>query len=180
LGVVLDTALRLLDHKELRFILVGDGPEKASLQEKAHSLALDNVQFHDPVPRQKMPEVIAAADICLIPLKTYLPGAVPSKLYEAMACAKPVILIAEGEAAEIVARHRSGIIVNPGDTGGLTEAVCFLACNPAARHEMGTNGRRAVENNYDRSMIVEGFATFLEGKNPDGLVSDRSTTSKAN
>jgi len=49
-----------------------------------------------------MPAILAAADVLLVPLLRYIPGAVPSKLYEAMASGRPVILIGEGEAASIV------------------------------------------------------------------------------
>ncbi len=76
-----------------------------------------------------MPALIAAADIVLVPLKTHVPGAVPSKLYEAMSSGRALIVIASGEAADIVSRDRVGVVVAPGDTEGLKRSLLELAHN---------------------------------------------------
>ena len=86
---ILDAAEALCDDSSLQFVLVGDGPEKKSLLEHARERRLKNVRFLDPRPAREIPSVVAAADIVIVPLKTYIPGAVPSKLYEAMASAGP-------------------------------------------------------------------------------------------
>src|SRR6185369_17490623 len=109
-------ALRTEDH--LQFVLVGDGPEKPALRERARQRDLTNVRFLDPRPAGEMPQLLATADVVLVPLKKHIPGAVPSKLYEAMASEKPVILVASGEAAEIVRNQQAGIVVEPGNEAG--------------------------------------------------------------
>ena len=109
-----------------------------------------------------VPSVVAAADIVIVPLKTYIPGAVPSKLYEAMASARPVILVAEGEAAEIVREYQAGIVVRPGDTSGLLRALSTLGSQPALRQRFGANGRRAAELSFDREQIAARFINHLE------------------
>ena len=91
-----------------------------------------------------------------------LPGAVPSKLYEAMASQKPVILVATGEAADIVRRYEAGIVVPPGDIEGLAQAVRTLYADPALRERLGANGRRAAEEHFDRAEIAIQFMTFLK------------------
>ena len=73
--------------------------------------------FSTLVPAGEMPDLLAAADVVLVTLKMHIPGAVPSKLYEAMASGRPVVLVASGEAAEIVREHRAGIVVEPGNYG---------------------------------------------------------------
>lgn len=150
-------------NKRVQFVFVGDGPQKQELIELASSLNLRNIKFLDPVEKKAMPALVALADICLIPLKIYLPGAVPSKLYEAMASEKPVILIAEGEAAEIVSSAVAGVVVHPGDIDGLANAIVRLIDNPDEAKAMGKAGRKAVELYYDRRNIVDGFAEFLRG-----------------
>ena len=148
------------DH--MRFALVGDGPEKKALQEQARTRGLDNVGFHDPRPRDEMPALVAAADIIPVTLKTELPGAVPSKLYEAMASARPIVLVATGEPADIVRRNEVGLVVAPGDVQGLVAALRTLAADPALRARLGENGRRCAEREYDRGRIIARFMAHLE------------------
>ena len=162
LDQVLVAADRLRDVPHLELVLMGDGPEKPELMRKAKALRLDNVRFLDPCAREAMPARLASADIALIPLKSRLPGAVPSKLYEAMASGLPVVLAADGEAAGIVHESGCGIGVPPGDGHALAEALRFLAGHPEERRVMGMNGRRAAMGRYERKVIGEDFVRFLE------------------
>ncbi|NIR65646.1 MAG: glycosyltransferase family 4 protein, partial [Gammaproteobacteria bacterium] len=129
LDQILRTAheLQLHSSMKVRFVFVGDGPEKGKLIKFADELNLNNVVFLDAVEKYMMPKLVASADICLVPLKTYLPGAVPSKMYEAMASGKPVVLIAEGEAADCINSAQAGVAITPGDIQGLTQAITDMA-----------------------------------------------------
>ena len=98
----------------------------------------------------------------VVPLGLHLPGAVPSKLYEAMASGRPVVLVASGEAAEIVLKHKAGITVRPGDLAGLTEAFRRLSAEPALRSQFGKNGIKAAAQCYDRKDIADRFISLLE------------------
>jgi glycosyltransferase involved in cell wall biosynthesis len=164
LELVLEAAHRVDGETGIRFLLVGDGPEKRGLMSKARDLGLGNVRFMDPIPRQKMPAALQLADIAVIPLKLDLPGAVPSKLYEAMAVGIPVVLVGEGEPAAIVRENRAGLVVRPGDAGGLDAAVRRLAGDRSLRAEYGANGRRAVLDRFDRRHIANAFITYLEDR----------------
>ena len=162
LDQVLEAAEALRDESSLQFVLIGDGPEKKSLLEQARKRQLSNVRFMDPLPAKEIPSLIAAADIVIVPLKTYIPGAVPSKLYEAMASGRPVVLVADGEAAEIVRDHQAGLVVKPGDINGLVQALCTLCAQPSLRQTLGANGRRAAEQFFDRAQIADRFIKHLE------------------
>ncbi len=162
LDQVLDAAQKMLPEKGCRFVLAGDGPEKESLKERATRLKLTNTRFLDALPVIEMPGLIASADIILVTLKVYLPGAVPSKLYEAMASGVPVVLVAEGEAVDIVRRHHAGIVVKPGDIDGLANAIRLLRDTPLLRQEMGANGRRAAVDHHDSMTIADRFIEYLE------------------
>jgi glycosyltransferase involved in cell wall biosynthesis len=98
----------------------------------------------------------------IVPLKKYIPGAVPSKLYEAMASGRPVVLVAEGEAAELVCRHKAGIVVRPGAINDLVHAIRKLWTDPSLRRTLGENGRRAAEQLFDRTTIAKRFIDHLE------------------
>lgn len=162
LDQVLDAATVLRDHHGLGFVLVGDGAEKRGLVRRARERGLTNVRFLDPFPHERVPALLAAADIALVPLKCAIPGAVPSKLFEAMAVGLPVVLAAEGEAARILREARAGIAVAPGDVGGLVSALTALEADPPGRRQMGAQGREACVSRYSRQVILDTFIDALE------------------
>lgn len=162
LDQVLAAAAAIRDECGLQFVLIGDGPEKQALLEQAKKRNLSNVRFLDPRPADEIPALIASADVILVPLKMYIPGAVPSKLYEAMASGKAVVLLADGEAADIVRQYKAGIVVKPGDIKGLIQALRTLNDQPSLRRTLGQNGRRAAEQYFDRTKIATRFIEQLE------------------
>jgi len=159
---VIAVAHLLRSEDGLRFVLIGDGPEKLLLVQQAQRQHLTNVSLLDPRPSSDMPALVASADLILVTLKTFIPGAVPSKLYEAMASARPVILVASGEAADIVRKHQAGLVVEPGDITGFEKALRTLTAQPELRRTLGENGRRAAEQYFDRALIATRFINFLE------------------
>jgi glycosyltransferase involved in cell wall biosynthesis len=161
LGQLLDAAERLTWESGIDIVLVGDGPEKPALVRRAEERGLKHVRFLPPQPREQMPALLAASDMILVPLKMHLPGAVPSKLYEAMASGRPVVLVATGEPADIVRTHDAGVVLEPGAVDALATALQRLHDDPAERARLGANGRRAVEASFDRSRIVGGFIDYL-------------------
>lgn len=162
LDQILAAAKEVEDQTNLSFVLVGDGPEKQALVEKSRSLGLRNLRFLEAVPASQMAPLLASADIALVPLKLALPGAAPSKLYEAMGAGVPIVLIAEGEAAEIVRKAGAGVAVPYGDTALLAQALKDLAASPEKRLEFGKAGRQAALDRFDRRTITAAFATYLE------------------
>jgi glycosyltransferase involved in cell wall biosynthesis len=166
LGQLLDAADAMRgDAEGPDLVLVGEGPTKAALVADAAARGLgDRVRFLDARPAAALPPLLAAADILVVPLGLGIPGAVPSKMYEAMATGRPVVLVATGEAANVVREHRAGIVVEPGDIAGLTAALRTLRDRPALRAELGANGRRAVEQHFDRAEIAARFIRTLEAE----------------
>jgi len=162
LDQVLAAAETLRANTKLRLVLVGDGPAKAKLMQRARERGLSNVRFLDPLPSGQVPPLVAAADILVVPLATHIPGATPSKLYEAMASGRPVVLVAGGEPAAFVREHRVGIVVAPGDARGLVEALRTLSTDAALRQELGANGRRTAERLFDKLDIDNSFIEYLE------------------
>jgi glycosyltransferase involved in cell wall biosynthesis len=167
LSQVLDAAEVLKPEHGIKFVLIGDGPEKQMLVQAAQGRSLQNIEFLTLRPAKEIPSLIAASDVILVPLKSSITGAVPSKLYEAMASGKPIVLVADGEAAEIVQEHHAGLTVEPGDIHGLAMALKTLAAQPLLRQEFGANGRRAAQQHFNREIIVRRFREFLEQQ--DGL-----------
>ena len=164
LDLVLEAARRIDGKLRARFVFAGDGPEKRGLIQKARDLGLRNLRFMDPMPRENIPAALRQADIAVVPLKLDLPGAVPSKLYEAMAVGIPVVLVGEGEPAAIVRETKAGLVVRPGNVSELEAAVRTLATDRRLRAEYGANGRRAALERFDRRHIADAFINYLENR----------------
>ncbi len=173
LDQVLDAADTLRTDPRLRLVMVGDGPAKGRLMEHAQARGLSNVRFLNPLPSAAVPPLVAAADILVVPLATHIPGATPSKLYEAMASGRPVVLVAGGEPAAFVREHRVGIVVSPGDGAGLVEALRTLSADAALREELGTNGRQTAERLFDKVDIDNAFIEYLEQAGQTAPARDR-------
>ena len=164
LDQLIEAALSLRNLDNIRFCLIGDGPEKQNLISLAEKIQATNVSFHNIVTKLEIPRLLNSADILVVPLKKQLTGAVPSKLYESMAAAKPVILIAENEAAGIVNGAGCGIVVKPGDVQGIVNAIKKLAEDPKTRKQMGENGYQAVVKKYNYERIFGEFSDYLRNR----------------
>lgn len=158
---IIHAAKQLTDlERKLKIIFIGDGPEKESLIKEAKGLNI--VKFLPPKPKEEIPKILASCDIALVPLKTYIPGAVPSKLYEAMASALPIILAAQGEAVNILNESQAGIAVTPGNVNEIAQAIRKLTLDGTLRKRLGMNGRIAVKEKFDRDKILSKFLNFME------------------
>lgn len=154
---IVRAAHRLRDRADIRFALVGDGVEKPVLQRLSDGLGLENVRFHPMQPRERYPDVLAAADVSLVTLKKeVVTPVVPSKLLSAMASGRPVVLGADpnGDAPLMVRAAESGICVPPEDPDSLAAAILHLYADRSAGEAMGRNGRRFVERHYSREVCV--------------------------
>lgn len=160
LDQLLRAAVLLRDDRRVRFVFVGDGPDKHRLREMAAGFA--NVSFLDAAPRDEMPALVASADVGVVPLKTDIPGAVPSKLYEYMGSGLPIVLAASGEAAAIVERSGCGLVCAPGDAQGIANAVETYASDPELRKACGGKARAEAERAFDRRRISTAFVNRLE------------------
>ena len=97
-----------LREEPIRFLLFGDGPEKEAVVEMARDRRLTNVDFYAPVAKDHVASILASMDVAVIPLRKAIRGSVPSKIYEAMASNIAVLLVANGEAREIVEKTGGG------------------------------------------------------------------------
>jgi len=88
-------------------------------------------------------------------------GALPTKLLEAMAAARPVVLAARGEAARLVEAERCGLVVAPEDPRALAEALAALAGDPGRRAAMGEAGRAAAERDFGREAWLRRWHDLL-------------------
>ncbi|WP_437503536.1 glycosyltransferase family 4 protein [Sorangium sp. So ce1099] len=164
LSAVLDVAHGLRDREDIRFLFVGDGAERASLEARARELGLSGVTFLGARPRDAMTEVYATADICLVPLrKTELfQTVIPSKIFEILAMERPVVISVDGEARSIIEEAQAGLFAPPEDVAAMTRAILELASDPDRRRRMGEAGRAYVTRSFDRDTLAREYAEVLE------------------
>ncbi|SPE62366.1 Glycosyl transferase group 1 (modular protein) [Verrucomicrobia bacterium] len=161
LDQILDLAKSLPPALPGRFVLVGEGPERAHLEHRIQSESIHRVRILPPQPRERVPALLAAAHVAVITLGMSIPGAVPSKIYEAMASALPILLIADGEAARRVRDAGCGLTLPPGDLPAAQAAFCQLARNQGLRLRLGNSGRAAAESTYSREATAQRLDRFL-------------------
>jgi glycosyltransferase involved in cell wall biosynthesis len=152
LETLIEAALPLRDVPEVRFVFVGEGPKKAELAEKVASLKLNNVHLLPEVPASRMPSYLSAADCTIVPLRDepLFRGALPSKMFEAWACERPIVLSVSGEAAQVLQEARAGVACQSEDPAGMAEAIRFLHAHPDEATAMGKRGREFVLAHYSR------------------------------
>lgn len=140
-------------REDIAFLFIGEGPKKAQLVAMKGELNLNNVTFLPEVPASEMPAYLSAADCAIVPLRdeAVFRGALPSKMFEAWACERPVVLSVYGEAVDVLERAGAGTACRPEDPVDLSRAIRQLADNPARAQEMGKRGRAFVEAHYSRS-----------------------------
>jgi glycosyltransferase involved in cell wall biosynthesis len=156
---ILKTAL-----PSVRFAIVGDGAELPQLRALAAERGLTNVSFTGLLPRQQMPSVLAATDVALVTLKPsdVFKTVLPSKMFEAMAAGRAILLAVDGEARETLERSRAGRYVTPGDAPALAAAIERLAAEADARAEMGEAGVSFVEREFSRGAWAARYERILE------------------
>lgn len=161
LDAVLDLAAALPDGQPGRFVLAGEGPLRGRLARRIADERIGRVRLLGPLPRDEVPALLAVADGALVTLGAHLPGAVPSKIYEAMASALPILLVAAGEAARRVEEAGCGLTAPPGDAAAFRTAFERLTADPDLRRRLGAAGRRAAETDYHRDRIAAQLDRFL-------------------
>lgn len=160
---VLGTARLLLDHSNILFALVGDGMEKPRLKTQASMLGLTNVQFIDAQPKSRMPEITSAADVGLAVLKKTdgFKSVYPNKLFDYMACARPVIVAIDGAARSLVEEAHAGIFAEPEDSAQLRDAVLALYGDRDLAHQYGQNGYAYVRDHFSRDRQADQYLELL-------------------
>jgi glycosyltransferase involved in cell wall biosynthesis len=164
LGTILQAAERLREHDDIHVLFVGDGKERVNLEAQARALGLRNVTFAGTMPKTAMPEVLAAADICVATLMNIPMFATtyPNKVFDYMAAGRPTILAIDGVIRTVVEEAGGGIFVPPGDSDAMTEAIESLYRDRARSRAMGLAARLYVESHFDRAQQARDFAAIID------------------
>jgi glycosyltransferase involved in cell wall biosynthesis len=160
LDVILEAAKELV-ATPASFVLVGQGPDKAKLEERARAAGLSNVHFLPAVPKTAVPAILAAADALIVsfaPQPLFRFGVSPNKLMDYMMAGKPIIA-AMRAGNNPVEEHGCGLTAPPDDAREVASCVSrLMAMSVADRDAMGARGRAAVETVYSYTVLARRFA----------------------
>ena len=152
-----------VDRRDVHCLLIGDGAEKAALRSLLASMALDNVTMLDPVPKDMVARYLSVFDVSLVPLKrsdTFL-SVIPSKIFEAAAMHKPILLGVDGQARAIVEEHAAGLYFEPENEHAFLQAVRTLVDDASLRSRLRAGCGRLADV-YDRPRLAGEMLELLE------------------
>lgn len=165
LDVVLRAARKLAAEGDdsIRFVLIGDGAVREELEGQARREGLRQVVFTGRQPKSRMPDFLAMTDACLVHLgrKDLFRTVLPSKIFEASAMRKPIVLGVEGSAAELVDDAGAGLCIEPENEDQLLAAVRRLAEDEALCAGMGKAGYDNIATRYDYAELARRYETLL-------------------
>jgi glycosyltransferase involved in cell wall biosynthesis len=167
LDLLLDAARTLRGTAEITVVLVGDGVEKDRLRQRVADEDLANVHFLDPVPKNEIPDLLAAADVgvhCLADVELFRTGVSPNKLFDYMAAGLPAVTNTPGVCSDFVEASGGGRAVGP---HGLADALSELvALSELERAELGRRGRDHLQAVRSRTAMAMRLQHLLDGLRP--------------
>ncbi len=164
LDTVIEAAALLKDEPRVHLLLVGQGPEKESLQERARDTGLGNITFLPPVARSQVSALTQAADVGYVGLQKkdlFKYGVSPNKLYEYMAAALPVIFAIDTRYDE-VAEARCGFSIPAEDPAALAGILRRIVQTPRDKlAAMGERGRQYVHLTHSYEVMAQQYACLF-------------------
>ncbi len=145
------------------FHIYGDGVEKPEISRYIADNNYKGIFLHDSVKRDLIPATIMQYDVTLIPLIKPIYGAVPSKIYEAMAAGLPIIFTGGGEGAEIIREYRTGWVCPPSDYDAIIIKIKEISLLDKVQFEnIKNNCIAAAKNVFNRDRQIEKLNIFLQ------------------
>jgi glycosyltransferase involved in cell wall biosynthesis len=162
----LEAARTLRDDPRLRFVFIGGGLGRSEIQAYAAQNGLRNVELLPYQPLDQLRYSLSAADLHLVAMGIPMVGCVhPSKIYGAMAVARPVLALGprESHLGDLVHRHRIGWQLDAADSdAALTALRSFLAAERAELAAMGARAQQAIAGEFARDILLPRFCEYLE------------------
>ncbi len=163
---ILQVALELRDNKNIRFLFVGGGVRRGTIEKFRQEHQLDNIIVRSYFPREQLACSLPVGDAHFVSLREGFEGLiVPSKPYGVMAAGRPIIYqgSANGEIARMLTQQGGGQVVAEGDHAGLKDLIVRWAANRAEAQEVGRHGREIFDRLYTRQIGLKRYTQVLEG-----------------
>lgn len=161
--------LGIIEHIDFRQLgaelhIYGGGNQKEAIKRYIIEHHEEPVFFHGYVEAHEMNDVLSQYDASLIPLVTYIRGAVPSKIFDTMPLGLPIIFCGEGEGAEIIRKYQLGFVSPPLDYEALAQNIKTLSqMSEQERHQMAERGRQVSQGIFSFSHQMDDCYEFIAG-----------------
>jgi len=146
----------------IHLMIVGEGEQRAAVEKVVADNHLnERVTLFGEKAFEEVPYYINAADICL---GSFIdkPGISPLKIYDYMACEKPIVSNAVGGMEDLFQAHKVGLLVESQEPEAWVKPITTLIENPELAHEFGRNGRQSVLKEFNWRSICERIAKTLD------------------
>ena len=178
LETVIDASSRLKHLPQIAVVIVGEAKALKRLEKYCQKHGVDNVTLLPFEPREKLPEMLAAADVGLvIQKKNVLDFNMPSKIQVLLASGRAVIgsVASTGTAASALRKSGGGIIVPPEDAGALADAIVNLYNDPSLAVRLGRQGRIYAEQTYAFELALDRYEQLFVSVLNTSAVKNSST-----
>lgn len=146
----------------IEFHIYGAGSEKETIEKFVLQNPDSNVFLHPVIKKQEIPALLQSFAGAVIPLKKGIYGAVPSKIYEAMAAGLPILFSGEGEGSKIIKKYEVGWVSSAGDYQQLENNIDDFVSNSEKRVIYSNNGKNCAYQFFDRKIQIQRLHEFLQ------------------
>jgi glycosyltransferase involved in cell wall biosynthesis len=157
--------LKKRNIQNIKFLLIGDGSEKARLQKLATQEQLDCVIFHPPISKLALAQITSQLDCGLMFLDNipaFYYGTSPNKFFDYISAGIPVINNYPGWLAGMITENQCGVAIPPKDTRALVDTLITLSREPSSCMKMGQSARMLAEKEFSREKLANQFCDFIE------------------
>ncbi len=166
---LLFAAQELASDQQIKILIVGSGSNLANLKQMANEMRLTNVVFCPFQDRDRLPQVLATADISLVTLQRGVAfRSLPSKSYSILASGRPIIAAADegSDSYDLIIRSRSGICIEPENSEELVNAIITMKNNVQLRNECSAHGREYAERHHSPLAAADAFDAIFRKVKP--------------
>ena len=161
---VIDTAEKLKKYDQIRFLFVGGGSEKMTINSLVKQKELNNVVLYDKQKRKDIPKILGLCDVSLISLKDSdtFKEVIPSKIFENLALGIPMLISAPiGEATSLILETRSGILAHPENPIDLKHKILLLYNDKSLLSQLSKSSLDASLK-YERKNLANILLSYLK------------------
>ncbi|OHB55247.1 MAG: hypothetical protein A2Y07_11070 [Planctomycetes bacterium GWF2_50_10] len=164
LGFLIDVAQKLQDMPDVKFVIIGDGSERAGLIQKAQFENLNNIEFTGSIAKKELPAYLAASDVLMAIFADYpiLEHNSANKFFDAISSGKPVLLNYSGWQREWLDKYKAGLGATQGNINEFVQNLLTLYNNKLQAAEMGKNARRLAQDQFGRDTLAAKALAVLE------------------
>ena len=160
---IVEAAEKLRTHREVLFLIVGEGAYKKKAEEMVLQKGLTNIRVLPGVPKEEVRDYYSVTDLNLVTLRNtpLFRTVIPSKIFEIMAMGRPILCTVDGECRKIVEDAGCGVFVEPENVEQMVETILNLKQKRGVLQTMGKNGRSFVERFYNRDVLAGRYLELL-------------------